>query len=347
MILLGALGLALIIAAAGLGGALAWASGGSLRGPSRQALSAERLEIEALPRVRPEGELQVVCWNIGWACGEGSEMRPGTPRKTEAEIRGALTAIGETLATLDPDVVLLQEVDFGAARSFFVDQAALLAERARLPYCLRGLSWDVRYLPFPPGRHAGRLRSGGAILSRFPLTEAAIELLEKPRRGFLYRRFYLYRYLLEAKLQAFGDGVALMTCHLEAYDAQNRDQQAERLAAVLKDKPERRRVLAGDLNSVPPEAPQRHAYPDEPGTDHRREQVIPRLRAIPGLRPVFTPAALAADPAAHLSFPAKAPNRLLDHGFVGEGLEILEARVVREAGAPSDHLPIVFRLRLV
>ena len=321
-----------------------WASSGSLRGPARYPLPVLSSGAGE-PPAEPE-TLVVVSWNIAWAFGDGSEMRPGVSAKSEATLAAALGSIGETLRALGPDVALLQEVDLGARRSYGVNQAAWLSEHIGLPYRVEGLSWDVRWLPFFPLRHAGRLRSGGAILSRFPLAEAEIELLPKPQSySWLYRRFYLYRYILRARLRLGPAELPLYTVHLEAFDSTSRSAQSERLAAVLAAAPDPQLILAGDLNSVPPEALIAHGYPDEPHTDHRGERVVARLREVPGLKPTFPPSALREQPAAFLSFPAHAPNRLLDHAFVGSGWEVVDARVVNEAGAPSDHLPIVFRLR--
>lgn len=341
MVLAGSVALGVLVAALLW---LWWASSGSLPGPGRRPLPVQRL-ASAEATTAPES-LVVVSWNIAWAFGDGSEMRPGIAEKSEAAMEAALSSIAATLRGLAPDLVLLQEVDLGAHRSYGVNQAAWLAERVGLPYRVEGLSWDVRWLPFLPLRHAGRLRSGGAILSRFPLESAEIELLPKPQSySWVYRRFYLYRYILRAELRLGAAALPVYTVHLEAFDPVNRGAQAEHLAEVLAAAPDPQLILAGDLNSIPPEAPLDHAYPDEPHTDHRGERVISRLREVPGLQPAFPPSLLRERPDAHLSFPAHAPSRLLDHAFVGHAWEVVDARVVREAGTPSDHLPIVFRLR--
>src|SRR5205807_39535 len=95
----------------------------------------------------------------------------------------SLARIAEVVAELAPDVLLLQEVDRGSDRSCGVDQAALIARKAGLLHLARAPSWDVDYLPFPywpPSRHYGRLLSGGAILSRHPIADCRVEILDKP-----------------------------------------------------------------------------------------------------------------------------------------------------------------------
>lgn len=301
----------------------------------------------------PPTTLTVVTWNIAWAQGWGSELSGRATLRTPAEQDRALEHMARTLLALDADVVFLQEVDLYAARSGYVDQARTLAERARYRYVAAAPSWDVAYLPYPywpPTRHTGRVRSGGAILSRHPLSAAWIELLPKPTShpGW-YRPFYPHRYLMGARLDA-GQGrrVQLVQTHLEAYDGTNRQLQAgilaTRLAALVH---EPFLVFGGDLNTVPPDAPVRHGYPDEAHTDHRADSTYARVIATPGLRAVVDPPRLAADPAAFHTFPAHAPNRMLDHLFVGPSLAVQTARVVREAGAESDHLPLCATLGLL
>ncbi len=93
--------------------------------------------------------------------------------------RYALSRIIKVIEGYDPDVLVLQEVDCGARRSRFHDQAALLAKRlgyAHFAYCLN---------------HS--LRKGGgygnATLSKWPLHRVEhwdISLPLKKRRGALY-----------------------------------------------------------------------------------------------------------------------------------------------------------------
>src|SRR4051794_2055653 len=82
--------------------------------------------------------------------------------------------IAEVIASMNADVVGLQELDANRTRSARVDQAALIAER---------LGWNHL---FHPAMHHGDEQYGNAIISRFPLRlRRAIEL---PGEGSWYCR---------------------------------------------------------------------------------------------------------------------------------------------------------------
>ncbi len=295
----------------------------------------------------PARGLAVATWNISWGQGWGSELSGSAPFRSHGAIDGALTAMARVLRAADVDVAFLQEVDLSAARSGHVDQARILAERAGFPWVAAAASWDLPYLPYPlwpPSQHAGRIRSGGAILSRYPLRDAWIETLPKPAaRTAVYRAFYPSRYLMGAVLDA-GEGqvVQLAQTHLEAFDLDNRRLQAgivaSRVAALARAP---RLVFGGDLNTVPPSAAVRHGYPDEPHTDHRADPTYPIISAVPGLIPAHPPGE------ACFTFPAHQPCRTLDHLFVAGALAVESARVASEGGESSDHLPVIARLRLL
>lgn len=293
----------------------------------------------------PARTLTVATWNIAWGQGWGSELSGSVPFRSHADIDRALTAMAAVLRNAAVDVALLQEVDLSAARSGHVDQARAIAERAGFPWVAAASSWDLPYLPYPlwpPSRHSGRIRSGGAILSRYPLSAAWIETLPKPAaRSAVYRAFYPSRYLMGAVLDAGDDQlIQLANTHLEAFDLDNRRLQAgivaSRVAALARAP---RLVFGGDLNTVPPSAAVRHAYADEPHTDHRSDPTYPIISAVPGLTP--------ARPEQGFTFPAHQPSRMLDHLFVAGALAVESARVAPEGGESSDHLPVIARLRLL
>ncbi|MCC7386239.1 MAG: endonuclease/exonuclease/phosphatase family protein [Deltaproteobacteria bacterium] len=334
----------------GLLAAIFWMAGGDAR-HGIHAITPRTVGNPPAPEATATSTLTIVSWNIAWAFGWGSELKKDAPIKTKADLDAALDVIGRTLTELRADVVLLQEVDFGADRSFGVDQAQVLAEKTGLSYVAPVISWDLRYLPFPywpPSRHAGRMRSGGAILSRFPVSDCTGELLDKPAsQAFWYRAFYLFRYAQRCTVTVGDRPLLVINAHLEAFDRANREIQAEHLATRLRAAMMPALIFGGDLNSVVPEAPVRTGYPDEPETDHREDRTLTIFRGVEGLTPAFSPEAIRAEPSRYFTFPSHAPNRGLDHLFVGRGFRVLEARVVSEAGTTSDHLPVLARVTWV
>ncbi|MBI2376966.1 MAG: endonuclease/exonuclease/phosphatase family protein [Deltaproteobacteria bacterium] len=291
--------------------------------------------------------LTVVTWNIAWGFGWGSEGKQEEGPKSKAQIQKSLEAMGETLKRANVDIALLQEVDFAAGRSHNLDQAEVIAQAAGLAYFAPIVSWRARYLPYPywpPSGWWGPISSGAAILSRFPIETASGVLFEKPKsQPPWYSPFYPFRFLQTSDVRIGSLTLHVHNTHLEAFDPVNRMSQARAAAAIL-DRPGPFTLFGGDFNTVPPEAPVRHAFPDEPLTDFRADDTLAVFRAIPGLSHVV-PADRLDDPS-FFTFPSHAPNRMLDHMFVGPGLVPLDARVLTEAGKLSDHLPVIARFRI-
>lgn len=282
--------------------------------------------------------ITIASWNIAWAYGWGSELGASYQPRPRAAFEARLAEIAAVLRAIDADVVLLQEVDFDAARSAHLDQADVLRRLAGYRTVLRAPSWQVRYLPYPywpRARHAGALVSGGAVLTRLPVRAATRTLWPKPPdMPAARRRFYLYRYAVRLELAA--PAPVIVTTHLDAFSVEARRAEVGGLLELIAH--DDAVVVAGDLNVPPPEAERRAHYPDEPWTDHRADDTHQRLRAA-GLRPALQGEAL-------VTFPAHAPNRMLDHAYLRGALRVEHARVVPTPTAPSDHLPITVTVSL-
>ncbi|MEM1024375.1 MAG: endonuclease/exonuclease/phosphatase family protein [Myxococcota bacterium] len=320
-----------------------WMAGG-VQSPHR--FEAPILDLGNSRPVVASSTITVVVWNVAWGYGPGSEG--SGRRKDAAHFETSLERMGALLAEKDADIVLLQEVDFGATRSHHVDQAERLARAAGLRYVAPAVSWVANWVPFPywpPRDHFGRMRSGGAVLSRFPIELNEVSLLEKPEGNpFWYNLFYLFRYVQATKLRVLGAPFRVYNTHLEAFDLDNRKAQARALSTIIGDGPENLVLVGGDLNSVPPEAAQRADFPDEPETDFSEDDTVALLRATAKLSDAFTQTSSAGPEEASFTFPAESPNRKLDHLFLSPEFRVVSAEVAREAGSLSDHLPLVVRI---
>lgn len=296
------------------------------------------------PPAAPPARLRVVAWNIAY--GRGRQDDAGDLRSADT-IRANLAGIARVLRDLHPDVVALQEVDFDSARTHGIDQVAWLAREAGYPWAARVETWTCRYVPYPywpPSQHYGRMRSGQAVLSRFPIRSNVRRLLPQPPNPFWYNWFYLHRALQHVELD-LGGGVLLdvINVHTEAFHQRNREEQADRIAAYVRTLPPARpRLLLGDFNAIPPEATLRRGFPDEPETDMTTDRTVATIRSL-GLLEALDPDAPLPDT---FTFPADAPNRRLDYVWFSPSLRRLEGRVAREAGSLSDHLPVVVDLAL-
>lgn len=306
-------------------------------------LEEDRNFVETGPY--PEGastveSLTIVSYNMGYARGPlGDYAGPWT----KSFIENGVDKVAAAILAEKPDLVFLQEVDFASARSHELDQAALLKAALGFQSMSCATTWNKRYVPFPywpPSKHYGKMLSGQCILSRFPLKDAKVHYLEQPASNAWYRnRFYLHRAIDEVTLSLSEEGqeFKLFNIHLEAFDPENRQAQLAVLFDLIKKEGSVDHVIAaGDFNSLPPEALQKHAFVDEPEADFRGDETIAEMRKT-GLKDAIS------DPKS-FTFPADAPSRRLDYVWYGDALQLKEVKVM-EAGF-SDHRGIVARFSL-
>ncbi|MGE0615805.1 MAG: endonuclease/exonuclease/phosphatase family protein [Bacteriovoracia bacterium] len=285
-------------------------------------------------------------WNIAYGYGIGSDGVQYCP-KPRAEFERRLTDMAELIRREQADIVLLQEVDFHARRSHFIDEMEYLRERSGLAYAAACVSWNHPYVPFPYwplSYHFGRVKSGGAVLSRFPVLENRPVLHEKPRKNpWWYNWFYLGRYSQWVKIQGPGGEFWVANNHFDAYDGENRESHARRLGQFAEEmRMNGARVLGfgGDLNTTPPEATVKHGFADYTRDDYRGDRAIETLRGLAGFREVVGIDEYVAQESRYFTFPSVAPTRRLDYLFVDAEARMEGHRII-STGDLSDHLPLI------
>jgi endonuclease/exonuclease/phosphatase family metal-dependent hydrolase len=166
-------------------------------------------------------QLRVLSYNIHH--GEGVDRKLDLPR------------IAELITSVEPDLVALQEVDRGTARTHKVDQPAELARLTGMNAVFGG---NIR---FQGGDY------GNAVLSRFPIRRYKNHLLPRLDNG-------EQRGVLEMEIEipnGFGTLLFLAT-HLD-HRAGDRERiaSAKMINRLVTDRTSCPAVLAGDLNDVP------------------------------------------------------------------------------------------------
>lgn len=223
---------------------------------------------------------------------------------------GNLDGIAETIRGAAADLVALQEVDaHWSARSGFVDQAAVLAER---------LGMQVRFAPIYqlPGDNASApLREFGvALLSRYPIvgfTNHAITRLSTQTDGAAPAPA---PGLLEATVDVRGTQVRVFNTHLDYRpDPAVRRQQVTETLAIIGN-PTTPTLLFGDMNAGP---------------------------SAPELQPLFERLhdSWPASPDAGLTYPSTVPVKRIDYVLGSKHFRVQAARVPDSPA--SDHRPVV------
>ena len=161
-----------------------------------------------------------------------------------------------TLYALDNtlDILCLQEVDFRAERTLDINQLEYLAKGLDLPYTAYVVVWNKNYLPWPywpPTAHYGRIVSGQAILSRFPIKSQDIFYFKKPSaNAFWYNWFYPDKVVQKVTIQWGKKLLGVWNLHLEAFRREARLEQAKVLIDQFQKQTGSAHIVAGDFNSV-------------------------------------------------------------------------------------------------
>lgn len=256
----------------------------------------------------------------GVACGEPRRASPSDLQLrvlvynihagTDAAGAESLQRVAALIREYRADLVLLQEVDRGTARSGGVDQLGELARRTGLHGVFR------RTLPFQGGEY------GLALLSRWPvLRDTMVPLPVTPpqaRAGGAYEP----RGVLHATVQSPWGTLHALNTHLDPSSDDYRLQEVEtviRLGEGLP-APGTHILLGGDFNA-PPDSPVVARL-----TAGRWRDAWPEC----GTGPAFT-------------YPAATPVKRIDYLFVTGAIGCDSAGVIRSSA--SDHRPVLFVLR--
>lgn len=321
--------------------ALMWAKSTDLE----KGVTNQEIKKLSLPEIATAQSFKVMTWNISYAFGVGSEGTSGYHQLTRQEYDKRFHALLNVIKKEDPDILLLQEIDFDSKRTHHQDQALAIAQAAGYSYIAYAVSWDLNYVPFPDGlsRHFGKIRSGGAVLSRFKIVDNQVQLYEKPfENPFWYNWFYLFRYAQVVTLEINGEKHNIINAHLEAFNKQNRLDQIKQMVQ-LAGQSNQLLLMGGDYNTTPTVATKKHAFEDYPEDDYREDGAYQQLQNIPNMRDTISQEEYAADEALWFTFPSTSPERKLDYIFIADKLSVDSKQIIQTTA--SDHLPIVTTLQ--
>ncbi|RKH60289.1 hypothetical protein D7X96_33885 [Corallococcus interemptor] len=150
--------------------------------------------------------------------------------RRRSALLGTLNQMAALLAREGADVVALQEADRSSLFSGGVDQVAHIAEQAGYPHVHHGVHSGV------PGLFA----QGTALLCRHPLESCDSAHFGRDRR---VDKGYVVATL------AVGNGLEVVSLHLDPFSAAVRRRQVDQLIQALRQRPERPRVVMGDFNA--------------------------------------------------------------------------------------------------
>ncbi len=216
----------------------------------------------------------------------------------------------KVIAQARPDIVALQELDVGRARTGGVDQAHAIAEAL-------GMSFH-----FHPAFTVAEEQYGDAILTTLPLRLVKAGALPNSHavRGLEPRG------ALWVKIEVEGGELDVINTHLGLVPHEQRAQAAALLSDQWMDHPDCTdpAILLGDFNATP-----RHGAYRRLVSRLRDVQLVNRRRRL-------------------RTFPSRLPMLRIDHAFISRSIVVQAVHAPKGAlmRAASDHLPLVIDFRI-
>ena len=202
--------------------------------------------------------ISIMTWNIrfgarrmkwfGDCCGDRVIL-------SKNEIANGLRDVAEKIREINPDILILQEVDKNSKRTGYIDQVQFLLENTGMNYGAYGSMWQAQIVP---SDGIGRIDVGNAILSKFPISEVVrIQLPLISNQDALTRFFYLRRNMLRAKIHiANHKDFVLINVHSDAFSTDGTKQKHINLFKQEIDNAVSNGfdvIAGGDLNTLPPQ----------------------------------------------------------------------------------------------
>lgn len=291
--------------------------------------------------------LKIVSWNIGYAgLGENMDFFADGGRgvrDTKTRTAANLSHIISTLRAIDADIMLLQEVDSNAHRTYGILEVDSLRKAFPDHTLTFAYTYKTLWVPVPIREPMGGVRSGLVILSRAVPLEV-IRYQYPSQHSFPKRMFYLKRALMAAHfLTPAGDTVLIANTHNSAYEPGNmREEEVNFLHELLESRHATgiRSVTGGDWNQFPPlyipsqaELSNRYYVPYPIPEDLFDDKwVFAYDRRYPTLRYLDRP------------YLPGTVTTTTDFFLVSDDLEILSVETLPENFRASDHNPVVLQV---
>ncbi len=316
----------------------------------------EPLSVSSLSSHAPEAgkEMKILIWNIGYgALGDNADFfmdgGKGVMTADKERVLSNITGIIDAIASEEPDLILLQEVDLSAKRSRFIDETQLLKDAFEDYQSVFAYNYRAMYVPYPLPA-IGKVESGLVTLSRFGISEAERVALPCPF-SWPVRTVNLKRGLLVSRIPVAGTDkdLILIDLHLEAYDnGEGKIEQTRVLSALLKEAYDNGDyvVAGGDFNQV-------FSNIDVSAYPVRENRWQPGLIDVSGFDPVFS---FLMDPASptcrSLDKPYAGASRedfqyyMIDGFIVSDNVTVLSVGTVDLGFVFSDHNPVILNIKL-
>ncbi len=211
----------------------------------------------------------LMTWNIGYgALDENSDffLDGGTMVRAESKeaVLRNMDGIAQTIVAVQPDILLIQEVDRDSARSCGVNEYTYLQEHLSGYDNAFAMNYKAALVPYPLPKTLGKVDAGIASFSAYKMQTAERIQLPVPF-SWPMSTINLKRCLLVSRIVIENSDreLVIVNLHLEAYDdGEGKLAQTKVLADLLRTEAEKGNyvIAGGDFNQIFSSADQ-NAYP--------------------------------------------------------------------------------------
>jgi endonuclease/exonuclease/phosphatase family metal-dependent hydrolase len=205
----------------------------------------------------PDSTIRIMTWNIRFGIGRGPWFGDACGYKViydANEIITNLKLIADQINLVQPDILLLQEVDIYCTRSAYIDELQWILDHTNFNYAAYGLQWKAQWIP---SDGLGRMNEANVILSRWPLSETVrTQLALRKDQIAIERYFYERCCMISAKVSIPGfENFYVVNIHSSAFAT---DETKHNHLLAFKEKLDGIAahgtifVAGGDLNTLPP-----------------------------------------------------------------------------------------------
>ena len=257
-IVLIALGSALAIVIAFVGGFIIFATATTLKVQDNEEM---KIEGNVATKINIEEDLDILTWNIGYgALDERADfyMDGGTSVIGESKENtiNNVSTMANKIKGIDPDIFLIQEADLDSKRSFHVNDMDLLKEKFPTTTYEESFARNFKagFIPIPITEPLGRVESGIATFSKYDMSYANRVQLPIPFKWPIslmnLKRCLLVTYL---PIEDSDNYLVLVNLHLEAYDdGEGKAKQLKQLMDLMNEEYEKGNyvIAGGDFNQT-------------------------------------------------------------------------------------------------
>ena len=299
-------------------------------------------------------DLTIMTWNIGYgALGDNADffMDGGEMVKSADEERVMLNMDGimSNIESVNPDILFVQEADRDSARSYNIDEVALLRDRFKGYESTYGINYKTPFVPYPVPP-IGKVDAGIMTFTSSHVDAASRVQLPIPFK-WPVRAVNLKRCVTETHVPLKGSDkeLVLFNLHLEAYDSGAGKIAQTRMLSELMKKEEKTGdyvIVGGDFNQFfSPE--DRALYPAQPNKWQPGELDV--LQFGEGWQFLTDPTAPSCR---SLDQPYEGADKeafqyyVIDGFIVSDNIQVEKLETVDLDFANSDHNPVVLKFTL-